>query len=149
MKASMVLVMLTAVVVANQVEKMTLVTDVKEISTNYGNPWEHGGNEPNCHGGGFSSIPTGVSGNCCLPRAQGDKCPQDKPDNTTAVPYALIYSDFGRFCALVCRGWSTGTCPSGASCRTLPSQTVPDNKKVGICMYPDRVFNYHISIIKQ
>ena len=149
MKASFVLAMLIAFVITNQVEQLPLVTDVKDVSYHYEDPWTNRGEEPQCLDGEIPNLPVGQMGTGCYPIAKGDKCPTDVPPNTTAVGYALITDNVEKFCALVCRGWTTGTCPSGASCQTLPSQTVPDNEKVAICLYDDHYFDNYISVIEQ
>ena len=58
------------------------------------------------------------------------KCPTDYPAGDTAEGKCILEDSktHSRYCALVCKGEATGTCPTGASCE--------DIQTIGICMWP-------------
>ena len=130
MKVAICLLLLVAV--CSCVE-LTLVPTVFQAMMHYGNPAR------GCRSDEVSGSIQGANGDCCLPRATNNVCPTDVPQGTTAKPFAVVQDQSGnRYCALICSGMATGTCPSGASCMHPSSGSYGLNLQasVGLCLYP-------------
>merc|ERR1712039_1087919 len=130
MKAVAIIFALVALSAANEftfVENQLM--DMFNVGTNpthYGNPT--GG----CMSDEQAGKIQGLQGDACLPKCTGilkESCPTDYPAGDTAQGKCVLKDTSGdKFCALICSGIATGTCPTGASCETIQG--------VGLCMYP-------------
>jgi len=70
-----------------------------------------------------------VVGSACCPPCDGNSCPADVPEGTTAVPNCILQdqSTGNQYCGLTC--YQDAACPSGATCAFIGGL-------FGICVYP-------------
>ena len=115
-------------------QKFELNLDMFQVMSHYGNPAQ------GCKSDEVKAGLQGASGDACMARTQNNVCPSDVPTGTTATPMAIVQDQSGnRYCALVCRGLASGTCPSTASCVSPRGLNIPGmdlQAMVGICLYP-------------
>merc|ERR1712187_1038166 len=112
-KALVSFALIVAVVSCNR-PVFTLVDDVFQSRTHYGNPMPMG-----CLSDEIAARIQGANGDACFPRASTHGCPTDLPTGTTASPMPVIQDQTGaRYCGLICSGIATGNCPQGASCQS-------------------------------
>ena len=140
MRAFILILALSAVVMTTEVQKMTLLPQHFQAMSHYENPWSSSSSTPSCRSDELPGQIQGASGVACFPRSTNNTCPTDVPSGTTAKPFPLVQDGEGNlYCALVCKGSATGTCASGSQC-VSPSgnQTfgMQLQAMVAICLYP-------------
>lgn len=90
------------------------------IGTHYGNPYDG-----SCLDDELAIRIAGIPGALCSPSCDGYSCPQDVPDDVTAVPACILQSPKGKYCALAC---SDEEFCGDAECQIV-------NGGMGICTY--------------
>merc|ERR1712183_25514 len=140
MRAFILILALSAAVMTTEVQKMTLLRQHFQAMTHYENPWSSSGTTPSCRSDELPGQIQGATGDACFPKATNDTCPTDVPSGTTATPFPLVQDSEGNtYCALVCKGYATGTCASGAECVSPSSNQIYGMQlqaMVAICLYP-------------
>merc|ERR1712087_1097699 len=129
---ALVTLMVVLAVVSAETPVFTLVPNMFQARSHYGNPMPSG-----CLSDEIAARIQGANGDACFPRATNNRCPTDLPSGTTATPMAVIQDQTGaRYCGLICSGVATGTCPSGASCVAASGyRLLTSGAGVGLCMY--------------
>merc|ERR1712086_22701 len=117
MRAVILILALSALVMTTEVQKMTLMPQHFQTMTHYENPWSSGSSTPKCRSDELPGQIQGANGVGCFPKSTNNTCPTDVPSGTTATAFPLVQDSEGNtYCALVCKGYATGTCASGAQC---------------------------------
>merc|ERR1712178_299599 len=118
MKVFVMILALSAVAMAADVAELKMISNIKDASTHYENPWTDGSGTPSCRSDEKAATVTGIgNGVGCFPMAQGNACPNDFPEGNTASPYPVLDDGQGNnYCALVCAGIFSGHCAPGAVC---------------------------------
>merc|ERR1712159_343162 len=100
------------------------------------NPTHYGDPSGGCMSDEVSAQIQGIEGDACIPKCTSSGgCPTDVPEGTTAAPTCAIQDASGdKYCALFCKGLSSGKCPESAKCESI--QVV-----YGLCMYPASAAN--------
>ena len=138
MRTFVMIIALSAVVMTANISELTLLPQFQAVS-HYENPWTSSKSTPKCRSDELPGQIQGANGVGCFPMATNNTCPSDAPAGTTATPQPLVQDGQGNtYCALVCSGYYTGTCASGASCVSPSGKQafgMQLQAMVGICLY--------------